>query len=92
MMKTFKHKGLKALYETGSHKGIRPDHVKRLRLILARLDASQSPDDMNLSGLRLPPISGDKQGFWAVDVSGAWRVYFRFEGNHAFDVDYDNYH
>jgi proteic killer suppression protein len=92
MIKTFKHKGLKALYETGSQKGVRPDHAKRLRLILARLDASQSEEDMNLPGLRLHPLKGDKKGFWAVDVSGGWRVFFRFEGNHALDVDYDNYH
>ncbi len=92
MIKTFKHIGLKTLYETGSQKGVRPDHVKRLRLILARLDASQNEEDMNLPGLRLHPLKGDKKGFWAVDVSGGWRVFFRFEGNHAFDVDYDNYH
>lgn len=92
MIKTFRHKGLKALYKTGSQKGVRPDHTKRLRLILARLDASQSEEDMNLPGLRLHPLKGDKNGFWAVDVSGGWRVFFRFEGNHVFDVDYDNYH
>ena len=92
MIKTFKHKGLKALYETGSKKGVKPDHVNRLRLVLARLDASQSPDDMNLPGLRLHQLTGDKTGFWAVDVSGAWRVFFRFESGHAYDVNYDNYH
>ena len=92
MIKSFKHKGLKGLYETGNKKGIRPEHFKRLRIILARLDASQAPEDMNLPGLRLHPLKGDLKEFWAVDVSGNWRVIFRFENNNAVDVDYDDYH
>lgn len=92
MIKNFQHKGLKNLYETGSQKGVKPEHTKRLRIILARLDASQTPEDMNLPGLRLHPLKGDLKGFWAVDVSGNWRVFFRFENNNAVDIDYNDYH
>jgi len=92
MIQSFKHKGLKGRYETSSQKGVNPEHVKRLRIILARLDASQNPEDMNLPGLRLHPLKGDLKGFWAVDVSGNWRVFFRFENNNAVDVDYSDYH
>ena len=92
MIKSFKHKGLKKLYDTGSHQGINPDHVKRLRLILARLDASFGPQDMNLPGLNLHPLKGQYESFWAVSVSGNWRVVFRFAGNNVYDVDYTDYH
>lgn len=92
MIKSFRHKGLKKLYETGSRQGVRPEHANRLRLILARLDASQSPQDMALPGLNLHPLRGDFKGFWAVSVSGNWRVLFRFEENTAADVDYLDYH
>lgn len=92
MIKRFKHKGLKNLHETGSQKGIRPKHIKRLRLIMARLDASLSPQDMKLPGLGLHPLKGPYEGFWAVSVSGNWRVIFRFEGVNAVDVDYLDYH
>ena len=92
MIKSFRHKGLKRLYETGSQKGVRPEQVNRLRLILARLDASQSAQDMALPGLNLHPLRGDYEGFWAVSVSGNWRVVFRFEDNSAADVDYLDYH
>jgi len=92
MIKSFKHKGLQKFYETGNKKGIRPEHAERIGPILARLDASQAEDDMNLPGLRLHKLIGDKEGFWAVDVSGNWRVFFRFEGNNAFDVNYGDYH
>ena len=92
MIKSFRHKGLKKLYETGGHRGVRPEHVKRLRLILARLDASQSPRDMGLPGLYLHPLKGAYKGLWAVTVSGNWRVIFRFEDDSAVDVDYLDYH
>jgi proteic killer suppression protein len=92
MIQGFKHKALKSLYETGSQKGVNPEHVKRLLIILARLDASQNPEDMNLPGLRLHPLKGDLKDFWAVNVSGNWRVFFRFENNNAIDVDYSDYH
>lgn len=92
MIKKFKHKGLKNLFESGNQKGVNPEHAKRLRIILARLDASQNPDDMNLPGLRLHPLKGDLKGFWAVDVSGNWRVFFRFENSNAVEVDYNDYH
>jgi proteic killer suppression protein len=92
MIKSFKHKGLKKLYETGSLQGVRPEHAKRLRLILARLDAIQAPQDMGLPGLNLHPLRGDFEGFWAVSVSGNWRVLFRFEDNSPVDVNYLDYH
>jgi toxin HigB-1 len=92
MVRSFRHKGLKKLYETGGNQGVRPEHAKRLRLILARLDASQSPQDMGLPGLNLHPLKGAYDGFWAVCVSGNWRVIFKFEDNNAVDVDYLDYH
>lgn len=92
MIKGFRHKGLKKFYDTGTLQGIRPEHFKRLRLILARLDASQSPQDMNLPGLDLHPLKGSYEGFWSVSVSGNWRVIFRFENNSPIDVDYLDYH
>ena len=92
MIKNFKHKGLKKLYESGSKQGVKAEHVTRLLAILARLDASTTPEDMNLPGLGLHALKGTLKDFWSVAVSGNWRVIFRFEGNHATDVDYLDYH
>lgn len=61
-------------------------------MILARLGASLSPTDMDLPGLRLHPLTGDCQGSYAVDVSGNWRIVFRFDGEDAVDVDLVDYH
>jgi len=92
VIKTWRHKGLRLFFETGGTRGIRQEHARRLRLILARLNASTAPLDMNLPGLRLHPLKGQLKGAWAVDVSGNWRVVFRFEGQDACGVDYVDYH
>ena len=47
---------------------------------------------MDVSGLRLHSLKGDLAGHWAVDVSGNRRMTFRFEGEHARDVDLLDYH
>jgi len=92
MIRSFRHRGLKALYEGRSEKRIAPQHVVRLRDILAVLDRSRKPDDMNLPGFRLHPLKGALKGHWSVWVSGNWRVTFRFEGGEVWDVDYVDYH
>lgn len=92
MIKSFRHKGLSAFYSRGTKAGIQVKHADRLRLILARLDASSEPQDMNLPGLRLHKLSGDLKDFWSVEVSGNWRIIFRFERQDAFEVDYVDYH
>lgn len=92
MIESFKHKGLEKFFLSGSKAGIRPEHAGRLRLILARLHAARVPKDMNLPGLRLHALKGELKGCWAVDVSGNWRLVFRFEGTDVVDVDYVDYH
>jgi toxin HigB-1 len=92
MIRSFRHRGLKTLYEGRTEKRVSPQHVVRLRDILAVLDRSRKPDDMNLPGFRLHPLKGRLKGYWAVWVSGNWRVTFRFEAGDAYDVDYLDYH
>ena len=92
MIASFRHKGLQKFFASGKTSGIRADHAKRLRIILARLSAAQTPSDMALPGLRLHPLKGDLAGSFAVNVSGNWRITFRFDGPDAADVDYVDYH
>lgn len=92
MIKSFKHKGLEKFFLSGKAAGVRADHAKRLRLILARLHASMAPQDMALPGLRFHPLKGELKGAFSVSVSGNWRIVFRFEGPDAVDVDYLDYH
>lgn len=92
MIKSFTHKGLKDFYETGSKKGIQPDHAPKHARILDRLDASISPQDMDLPGYRLHPLKGDKRDLWSVTVNGNYRITFYFEGQDVCLVDYIDYH
>lgn len=92
MIRSFKHKGLGKFFATGSTAGIQSVHAKRLRLILGRLNAASLVKDMDLPGLRLHELTGNRRGTWSVTVSGNWRVTFRFEGGDAEVVNYEDYH
>ncbi|MCA9918161.1 MAG: type II toxin-antitoxin system RelE/ParE family toxin [Anaerolineales bacterium] len=92
MIKDFKHKGLEKFFLTGSKAGIDPAHGAKLRLILGRLHAATHPKDMNLPGLFLHELKGDRQGIWSVRISGNWRVTFGFDGQDATAVNYEDYH
>lgn len=92
MIKSFQHKGLKVFYETGSTRGIRADHAKRLKRILAVLEQAQNPDDANMPGFRLHLLKGDLAEYWAITVSGNWRVTFRFTGQDVELLNYLDYH
>ena len=92
MIKSFKHKGLKEFFYTGSKKGIRPDHADKLERILDRLNAANEIKDMNYPGSNLHKLSGDKKGLFAVKVTGNWRIFFEFIEGDAYIVDYDDYH
>jgi toxin HigB-1 len=87
-----RHKGLKRLFAKGSTRGIQHDHEKKLRRILAALDAATRPADLDLPGYDLHPLKGNRAGTWSVSVSGNWRVTFRFDGNHVTDVDDEDHH
>lgn len=92
MIKSFKHRGLEDFFNTGSKKGIRPEHALKLERILDRLAASKNPRDMNLPGYKLHELIGKKAGTWAVSLSGNLRVTFKFGGENAVFVDYIDYH
>ena len=92
MIISFAHKGLERFYRSGTTSGIQSKHVKRLRLILTNLDQAENPDDMDLPGLRLHELKGNRKGIWSVSVSGNWRVTFRFTGKDAEIVNYEDYH
>ena len=89
---SFRHKGLKQLYSKGDRRKVSPENADKIERILARLDQACEPSDMDLPGYRLHALKGDLEGFWAVTVSGNWRIIFRFEGGHALDVDLLDYH
>lgn len=92
MIRSFKHRGLKRLYEQGDRSGIRSDLVNPIERILSVLDAASSPQALNLPGYRLHALKGDLKGLWSATVKANWRIIFRFDGGDAFDVELTDYH
>ena len=92
MIRSFKHRGLKRLYERDDRSGIRPDFVDTVQEILTVLDEATTGQQLDLPGYRLHPLKGDRKGFWSVTVRANWRVVFRFIGMDAFDVELIDYH
>ena len=92
MIRTFRHRGLKQIYEQGDSSKVRADQVERIAIALADLDDAGKPQDLHFPGYRLHPLKGDRKGFWSIWISDNWRITFRFEGGDAYDVDLVDYH
>ena len=92
MIRSFKHRGLKRLYELGDRSGVRPDLLDTVERILSVLDAAVTPQALDLPRYRLHPLKGDLKGLWSVTVRANWRIIFRFAGTDAFDVELTDYH
>ena len=92
MIGSFRHKGLKEFFETGNKRGIRPELVSRLGRRLDVLEAALELNDIDAHGFNLHRLKGNRQGEWAISVSGNWRITFRFVNGEALDVKLEDYH
>ncbi len=92
MIRSFRHRGLRSLYDGRTTRRVAPEHVEKLRDILFMLEQSRGPEGLDVPGLRLHLLSGQLKGHYAVSVSSNWRITFRFEDGDAVDVDYGEDH
>lgn len=92
MIRGFRHKGLKRLFEDGERKGISPDQIEKVENILFVLSRARRPEELNLPGFRLHRLKGGQKDFWSVTVRANWRIVFRFEEGDAREVDLIDYH
>jgi toxin HigB-1 len=73
-------------------RGVSPEHVEKISLVMTALDSAQSLEAMDLPSFRLHPLKGNLRGFWSVTVRANWRIIFRFADGMASDVDLVDYH
>jgi proteic killer suppression protein len=93
VIRSFRHKGLRRLFEEDDVRGIPPQLAGRLRSILTFLNAATTVEQAApFPGFRLHPLRGNLKGMWSITVSGNWRVVFRFEEGDAFELDFLDYH
>ena len=91
MIKTFKSKGLKEIFEDGSSTKINKQMHERIIERLDPLDAATKPSDMNVPGFDFHPLKGNPTRY-SVHVNGPWCVTFEFKEGHAYRVDFEQYH
>jgi proteic killer suppression protein len=92
MIRSFRHRGLKRLFEQNDPSRISASQRARVERILSYLNQARRPSDMDFAGLRLHPLTGELKGFWSVTVSANWRIIFRFDDSDVVDVDLIDYH
>ena len=92
MIRSYRSKALRRFVEQGDAAKLSVPNVERLERILTRLDTVQSPEEMNVPGLRFHGLKGRDKGRYAVDASGNWRITFGWDGNDAVEADLEDYH
>lgn len=92
-VESISHKGLRCFFETGNAKGLVGD-VKRLRNMLAFIDAAASLDELSVPpNFGLHELKGDRAGTWAMTVTRNWRLTFRIDSaGTLIDMDLEDYH
>ncbi len=92
LITSFRHKGLEKFFSGGDCRGIPAVSAPRIERMLDRLEAAIKPEDMDVPGFKFHPLTGVRKGTFSVTVTGNWRITFRFDGENAIEVNYEDYH
>lgn len=92
MIRSWKHKGLRQFYETGSTAGIVPEHAARLETRLNALNLAEVIEDLNFPGYKLHRLKGARKNIWSLSVTGNWRLTFEFTDSDVYILNYEDYH
>ena len=66
------------------------ERMARVRLEL--LDAATSLGDLNLPGLRLETLKGDRKGQHSIRINDQYRICFEWRDSDAYHVEIVDYH
>jgi proteic killer suppression protein len=92
MIKSFRHKGIERFFRRDDARGINARHAPRVRRMLDLIDQASAVEQLDIPGMHLHPLRGDRKGEWAMTVSGNWRITFRFAGEDATGLNLEDYH
>jgi proteic killer suppression protein len=65
---------------------------KSARIRLELLDAASSLNDLQLPGLRLEALKGDRKGQYSIRINDQYRICFEWRDGDAYDVEIVDYH
>jgi proteic killer suppression protein len=91
VIRSFRHKGLKQLWETGRSGKVADNLQRRALRRLDTLDGAITPNGMNAPGYDFHPLKGLPPRY-AVHVNGRWCIAFGWDGADAIEVDLEQYH
>ncbi len=92
MILSFRHKGLRQLFEIGKSKLVPADFSAKLIRQMDVISQADEPEQLNFPGFDLHELKGERAGYWAMKVNKNWRLTFRFKSGHAVDLDFEDYH
>lgn len=94
MIQTFKHKGLRLLWEQGNGSKLPSELISRIERMLDIIDSAlHVPEDFGaFQNWNIHKLSGELKDYWSIKVNKNYRIIFRFDGQHAYDIDYIDYH
>jgi proteic killer suppression protein len=94
MIKSFRDKRLRLLWETGKTSKLPADQLIRIKQMLEVIDSAQSvPQDFEFfRSWKIHPLKGNLKGYWSLTIKENWRIIFRIDGKNTFDIDYLDYH
>ena len=92
MIVSFRHRGLKELFETGKSAGVPPELRKRCANRLEVLNAAKTLTVLSIAGFNTHPLRGTDPVRHSMSVSGPWRITFQFTAPDAYLVDLEQYH
>jgi toxin HigB-1 len=91
MIRSFRHKGLRELFEAGTTRRIQKTFHDRCLRRLDALDHARAPENMNVPGFDFHVLRGIPLRY-TVHVNGPWCITFEFEEGDALRVDFEQYH
>jgi len=91
MIVSIRHEGLRPYYEKGNGTKLQKVHLVKIKLILTALDAVSTEDDIKALDKYIHILNGEYSGFWALSITGNYRIIFRFEDTDILDVDFLDY-
>ena len=92
MIGSIRHKALRSYWTRGETKGLDADWTRKLRRILAALEAAEEPEQMNFPGSYFHPLKGNQAGRYAVRLTANFRVTFGWDDDGAAGVNIEDYH
>jgi proteic killer suppression protein len=91
VIRSFRHKGLRELFQQGTSRRVRPDLQARALRRLDALHGAGSLEELNVPGFNFHPLRGRPRRY-SLHVNGPWCITFEWDDGDALGVELEQYH